>query len=95
MQNFLANMNMRQMLIPLWIGLIAYMIWSSKNKKKKDKIKEQEKEDSLKEGREIVTIGGIYGKIVSVDATYAHIKVDQGVKIKILKSAISKILDEK
>ncbi|MDR3259393.1 MAG: preprotein translocase subunit YajC [Fusobacteriaceae bacterium] len=95
MQSFFSNIGGRSMLIPLWVGLIAYMIWSSKNKKKKDKIKEQEKEDSLKEGREIVTIGGIYGKIVSVDAIYAHIKVDQGVKIKILKSAISKIIDEK
>jgi preprotein translocase subunit YajC len=55
------------------------------------KAKEQKKYlEALKKGDKILTIGGIYGKIVEVreDATVI-MEVEDGTKMRILKSAIS------
>ncbi len=46
---------------------------------------------NMKKGDKIITIGGIHGIIQSVDDTTVIIKVDENVKIKFLKSAVSTI----
>ena len=71
--------------IPLWGGLIAFMMISGRRRKKK----EQEKLDSLKEGAEILTIGGIRGTIVKMNDSYADIKVAKGVIMTFRKTAIA------
>ncbi len=45
---------------------------------------------SLKAGDKIVTIGGIYGKIVEVKENYIIIEIDKEVKIKVDKNAVIK-----
>ena len=47
--------------------------------------------DSLKIGDEIVTIGGIHGKIAAVSETTVEIKIDKNVKMTISKSAVSRV----
>lgn len=47
--------------------------------------------DSLKIGDEIVTIGGIHGKIVAVSETTVEITIDKNVKMTISKSAVSRV----
>ncbi len=46
--------------------------------------------ESIKKGDSVVTIGGLHGKIVSVDATTVTIDVDRGVKLTFEKTAISR-----
>lgn len=48
--------------------------------------------DSLKEGNEIVTIGGIKGTVSSVEDDYLQIRVDKGVNLTIRKSAVAVVL---
>lgn len=48
--------------------------------------------DSLKEGTNIVTIGGIKGTIVAVREEEVDVKVDKGIKVTFVKSAISRVL---
>lgn len=48
--------------------------------------------DSLKIGDEIVTIGGIYGKIAAVSETTVEITIDKNVKMTISKSAVSRVV---
>ena len=45
--------------------------------------------DELKKGDNIVTVGGLYGKVVSVDEASVLAQVDEGTKVRIDKSAIS------
>jgi len=45
---------------------------------------------SLKKGDKIVTVGGIYGTIDSVDETTALIRVDGDVKLRVAKSSLVK-----
>ena len=47
--------------------------------------------DSLKIGDEIVSIGGIHGKIAAVSETTVEITIDKNVKMTISKSAVSRV----
>lgn len=44
--------------------------------------------ESLKNGDKIITIGGIYGRVVSMEETSVIIEVDKDVKLKMAKEAI-------
>ena len=48
--------------------------------------------DNLKIGDEIVTIGGIHGKIAAVSETTVEITIDKNVKMTISKSAVSRVV---
>jgi len=45
--------------------------------------------ESVKKGDMVVTVGGIHGKVVSVEQDTFVIEVDRGAKIKLEKSSIS------
>lgn len=45
--------------------------------------------DEIKKGDDVVTIGGLHGKVYSVDGDTVQIELDRGLKVKIEKSAIS------
>lgn len=76
-------------MIAVWIAIIYFfMILPNKKKQKKQK----EMMDSLKEGNEIVTIGGIKGTVSSVKDDYLQIRVDKGVNLTIRKSAVAVVL---
>ncbi len=76
-------------MIAVWIAIIYFfMILPNKKKQKKQK----EMFDSLKEGDEIVTIGGIKGTISSVEEDYLQIRVDKGVHLTIRKSSVGVVL---
>lgn len=76
-------------MIAVWIAIIYFfMILPNKKKQKKQK----DMMDSLKEGNEIVTIGGIKGTVSSVEDDYLQIRVDKGVNITIRKSAVAVVL---
>lgn len=45
--------------------------------------------EAIKKGDKVVTIGGIFGKIVEVQETAYVIEVEGGNRLKILKSAVS------
>lgn len=46
--------------------------------------------DNLKKGDSVVTIGGLHGRIVSVDAATVTLEVDRGVKMVFEKGSISR-----
>jgi preprotein translocase subunit YajC len=47
--------------------------------------------DSLKKGDKIVTIGGIYGVVESVEETTVGVKIAENVRVKISRTAISTV----
>ena len=53
----------------------------------------QTKIGGIKRGDQVVTGGGIVGKITRVDETYADIEIATGVKVKAVKSTIADVLD--
>jgi preprotein translocase subunit YajC len=45
--------------------------------------------DEIKKGDDVVTIGGIHGKVYSVEGDTVLLELDKGLKVKLEKSAIS------
>lgn len=47
---------------------------------------------ALKKGDEVLTGGGLIGKVLKIDENYAEIEIAQGVKVKALKSTIVDVI---
>jgi preprotein translocase subunit YajC len=50
--------------------------------------------EQLKSGDKVVTNGGIYGTVVGVDERVVHLRIADGVKILIAKSAVAGLQTE-
>jgi len=51
--------------------------------------------DSLKVGNRVITIGGIYGTIVSLTDEIVTVKIAQNVEVEMARSAINGVADDK
>ena len=52
----------------------------------------QEKIGGLKKNDQVVTAGGLVGKVIKVDDTYAEVEIAQGTRVKVVKSTIGDII---
>ena len=52
----------------------------------------REKIASIKKGDQVVTAGGLVGKVIKVDDSYAEIELAQGVRVKAVKHTIGDII---
>ena len=52
----------------------------------------QEKLGGLKKGDQVVTAGGLVGRIVKVDDVYVELDLAQGVRVKAVKNTIGEIV---
>jgi len=67
--------------------LVFYMFFIRPQQKKQ---KDQKKFiEAVVKGANIVTLGGIHGKIILIDETTVTIEVDKGARIRLEKSSIS------
>lgn len=73
----------------IWAAIFYFLLILPNKKKQK---KQQEMLDSLKEGTEVLTIGGIKGTIITVGPDFIDIRVDKGVKLTVKRSAIASII---
>ena len=70
--------------------MFGMMFWQSK-KAKQQQAERQDFRSNLQPGTEVITIGGIIGKVVSVDTEYEEIVVDsEGSQLRFGFSAISR-----
>ena len=83
---------------PAWInwlpiiGMIAifwFLIIRPQMKRQKE---HQAKVAGLKKGDQVVTAGGLVGKVAKVDDTYVEIDLAQGVRVKAVKATIGDII---
>lgn len=83
---------------PAWIqwlpiiGMILifwFLIIRPQMKRQKE---HQQKIAGLKKGDQVITAGGLVGKVAKVDDTYAEIDLAQGVRVKAVKSTIGDII---
>lgn len=81
-----------QTLVSMWpilaVGIIFYfLLWRPQ---KKQQHRRKQFLNSLKKGDKIITIGGIYGKIISINKEIITLQVSDKVEIKISLSGISR-----
>lgn len=79
-----ADMSFLLMMGLIFVAMYFFMI-RPQQKKQKEMVKFR---DSLTKGAKIVTAGGIYGVVKSVDAATAVIEISNNVEIKIDKAMI-------
>ncbi|HXB10511.1 MAG TPA: preprotein translocase subunit YajC [Bacteroidia bacterium] len=72
--------------IVLIVVVFYFFMIRPQMKKQKDQVKFKE---GIQKGDKIVTIGGIHGKIIEIQDKTFTIEVENGVKLKIEKSAVS------
>ncbi|AMQ55050.1 preprotein translocase subunit YajC [Algoriphagus sanaruensis] len=69
----------------LFIIMYFFMIRPQQKKQKETKKFIEE----IKKGDDVVTIGGLHGKVAAVEGDVVFLEIDKGVKVKLEKSAIS------
>ena len=83
---------------PAWVqwvpivGMIAifwFLIIRPQMKRQKE---HQQKVAGMKKGDQVVTAGGLVGRVTKVDEHYAEIELAQGVRVKAVKSTIGDII---
>ncbi len=74
----------------LIIVVFYFLVIRPQNKKKKDA---QKMLQNMHKGDRVVTIGGLHGSVESVKDDFVVLKVDDNVKLKFSKSAVSTVLE--
>ena len=67
-------------------GIFYFMLWRPQ---KKEQEKRQNLLNNLKEGDEIITIGGIYCVITAISEKRVKVKIADGVQIEMARNAVS------
>ena len=77
--------------IVILVVMIGLMFWQSKKAKQQQQAERKDFRSNLQPGTEIITIGGIIGKVVSVDTEYEEIVIDsEGSQLRFGFNAISR-----
>ena len=83
---------------PVWLSYLPFaamglIFWFLIMRPQMKQQKEQKaKLEAIKKGDEVLTGGGIIGKVVRSDETYADVEIAQGIKVKVLKSTITDVI---
>jgi preprotein translocase subunit YajC len=87
------NANPIMQFLPIILIVIVFYFFMIRPQTKKAK-EEKKFRESIQKGDKVVTIGGIHGKVVSVNDQTVTIEVEGGNRLKVEKTAISKDLTE-
>jgi len=78
---------------PLIFIFIIFYFLLIRPQQKRDKERKQML-GSLKEGDQIITIGGIYGKILDIKDDIITLEIGDKVKIKVTRTAIGNVINK-
>lgn len=68
------------------VGIFYFLVIAPANKQRK---KTEEMLAALKKGDEVITTGGIYGTVQSVDTDTVILRISENVKIKVSRAAVA------
>ena len=74
------------------IGMVAIFWFLIIRPQMKRQKAHQAKIAAVKKGDQVVTAGGLLGKVIKVDDQYAEIEIAQGVRVKAVKSTLGDIV---
>lgn len=77
--------------LPL-VGMVAIFWFLLIRPQMRRQKEHQAKIASVKKGDQVVTAGGLVGKVTKVDEHYAEIEIAQGVRVKAVKATIGDIV---
>jgi preprotein translocase subunit YajC len=74
------------------IGMVAIFWFLLIRPQMRQQKAHREKIAGVKKGDQVVTAGGLLGKVIKVDDNYAEIEIAQGVRVKAVKSTLGDIV---
>ncbi|MCC2545810.1 preprotein translocase subunit YajC [Hymenobacter sp. BT175] len=77
-----------QLLFPVAIGLVVYFFMIRPQQRKSAEAKKFR--ETLAKGANVVTIGGLHGKVVEINEESVTIEVDRGTRLRFDRSAIAR-----
>jgi preprotein translocase subunit YajC len=83
-----ANFSLPLMLV-VFVAFLYFTVWRPQNKRAKE---QRDMMNSLTKGDEIVTAGGIVGKVSKITQSYVVMAVSDTVEITVQKSAVATVL---
>jgi preprotein translocase subunit YajC len=78
------------LMIILLFGVMYFMMIRPQQRRRRDAVQMQ---STLGAGDEIVTIGGLYGTVVSVDDETVTLEVSPGVRTRYARGAIARVVN--
>ena len=72
-------------MVVILFALFYFLIMRPQNKRRKE---QQKMTAELKPGNRVITAGGIYGEIESIDEESVVLKVESGAKIRVMKQGL-------
>jgi preprotein translocase subunit YajC len=74
------------------IGMVAIFWFLLIRPQMRRQKEHQAKIAAVKKGDQVITAGGLLGKVIKVDEQYAEIEIAQGVRVKAVKSTLGDIV---
>ena len=74
------------------VGMIAIFWFLIIRPQMRQQKAHREKVAAVKKGDQVVTAGGVVGKVAKVDEQYAEIEIAKGVQVKVVKATIGDII---
>jgi preprotein translocase subunit YajC len=74
------------------IGMVAIFWFLIIRPQMRQQKAHREKVAGMKRGDQVVTAGGVLGKVVKVDDNYAEIEIAKGVQVKVVKATVGDIV---
>ena len=74
------------------IGMVAIFWFLLIRPQMRQQKAHREKSAGVKKGDQVVTAGGLLGKVIKVDDQYAEIEIAQGVRVKAVKATLGDIV---
>ncbi len=73
------------------VAMLAIMYFLLLRPQQKEARRHQEMLGALKKGDEVVTVGGLYGRILSLTDERVSLRVDEGVKVDVERAKIMRL----
>ena len=70
------------------MAVLIYFMWRGQKKEQK---RRQEMIEGVKVGDKVVTIGGLYGEVVTVKEQTFIVKIAENTRVELMKSAVSSV----
>lgn len=74
------------------VGMIAIFWFLIIRPQMRQQKAHQQKVAGLKRGDEVLTAGGVVGKVTKVEDVYAELEIAKGVRVRVLKSTIGDVI---
>jgi preprotein translocase subunit YajC len=74
------------------IAMIAILWFLLIRPQQKEQQKHREMVKNLKKGDEVVTVGGLYGRVMALDAEKVSLKISDAVKVDVERSKVVRVL---